>query len=215
MSKVIENLQLQDQLISSAAEHERVMISRDIHDAAVQPYIGLRLGLEALHRDGGAASPLSQKILDLVEMANATVRDLRGYTRGLLEGSELPGGSLGAAILMQAERHKRFHDLDVRTEFAAGSGEMSGRVASQAFYIVVEALSNIVKHTTSRRGFVEVESRKNALCVRVGNEQASDSPTTADFIPKSIQSRVEALGGSLEIQRGARGYTVVRAIIPA
>ena len=99
VSKVVENLQLLDQLVSSAAEHERVMISRDIHDAAVQPYIGLRLGLEALYRDGGATSPLSQKILDLVEMANATVRDLRGYTRGLLEGSELPGGSLGAAIL--------------------------------------------------------------------------------------------------------------------
>ena len=116
VSKVVENLQLLDQLVSSAAEHERVMISRDIHDAAVQPYIGLRLGLEALYRDGGATSPLSQKILDLVEMANATVRDLRGYTRGLLEGTEIPGGSLGAAILMQTERHKRFHGLDVTTD---------------------------------------------------------------------------------------------------
>ena len=89
MSKVVENLQLLDQLVSSAAEHERVMISRDIHDATVQPYIGLRLGLEALYRDGGSTSPLSQKILDLIEMANATVRDLRGYTRGLLEGAEI------------------------------------------------------------------------------------------------------------------------------
>ena len=134
---------------------------------------------------------------------------------GYSKEAELPGGSLGAAILMQTERHQRFHDLEVRADFAAGTGEMSGRVASQAFYIVVEALSNIVKHTTSRRGFVEVESRKGALCVRVGNEQASDSPASPDFIPKSIKSRVEALGGSLEIQQGAQGYTVVRAIIPA
>jgi signal transduction histidine kinase len=214
VSKVIENLQLLDQLVSSAAEHERVMISRDIHDAAVQPYIGLRLGLEALYRDGGATSPLSQKIIDLVEMANATVRDLRGYTRGLLEGTEIPGGSLAAAILMQTERHKRFYGLDVTTDVDVQSGEMSARFASQVFYIVVEALSNVVKHTTARRAFVEVDSRAGSVCVRVGNEQSSDCHAAPDFMPKSIKSRVEALGGSLEVQRSAQGYTVVHATIP-
>ena len=190
------------------------MISRDIHDAAVQPYIGLRLGLEALYRDGGATSPLSQKILDLVEMANATVRDLRGYTRGLLEGTEIPGGFLGAAILMQAERHKRFYGLDVTTEIDVKSGEMTGRFASQIFHIVVEALSNVVRHTASRVVFVEVTSRADSVCVSVGNAQPIDSPASPPFVPKSIKSRVEALGGAFEVRCGARGYTVVHAVIP-
>ena len=214
VSKLVENLQLLDELILSAAEHERVMISRDIHDAAVQPYIGLRLGLEALYRDGGATSPLSQKIMDLVDMANATVRDLRGYTRGLLESSEIPGGTLGAAISMQTERHKRFFGLDVTTDVDVKSAQMSGRFASQVFYIVVEALSNVVKHTASRRVFVEVNSDAGSVCVRVGNEQAVDWDAALDFVPKSIKSRVEALGGSLEVLHGVRGYTVVHAIIP-
>lgn len=214
VSKVVENLQLLDELVSSAAEHERAMISRDIHDAAVQPYIGLRLGLEALYRDGGATSPLSQKIVELMEMANATVRDLRGYTRGLLSGTEIPGGSLGAAILMQTERHKRFYGLDVATGIDVKSGEMSGRLASQVFYIVVEALNNVVKHTASRRAFVEVKSRAGSVCVRVGNEQPVDSHAAPEFVPKSIKSRVESLGGSLEVQHGAQGHTVVHAVIP-
>jgi signal transduction histidine kinase len=214
VSKVVENLQLLDQLVSRAAERERVMISRDIHDAAVQPYIGLRLGLEALYRDGGSTSPLSQKILDLVEMANATVRDLRGYTRGLREGPEIPGGSLGSAILMQTERHKRFHDLDVTSDVDAESRAMNGRAASQVFYIVVEALSNVVKHTASRRAFVEVKSRMGVVCVRVSNEQSTDTQAAPDFVPQSIKSRVEALGGSFEVQRSAHGYTVVQASIP-
>lgn len=215
VSKLVENLQLLDELVSSAAEHERVMISRDIHDAAVQPYIGLRLGLEALYRDGGATSPLSGKIMDLVEMANATVRDLRGYTRGLLDGTELPGGSLEAAILMQTERHKRFFGLDVATDIDVKSAGMSGRLASQVFYIVVEALSNIVKHTASRRAFVEVKSGAGCVCVRIGNEGVVDAPASTDFVPKSIKSRVEALGGSLEVRHGVRGYTVVNATLPA
>ncbi|HYH40785.1 MAG TPA: hypothetical protein VD867_02285 [Burkholderiales bacterium] len=214
VSKVIENLQLVDELISSAAEHERAMISRDIHDAAVQPYIGLRLALEALYRDGGSTSPLSQKILDLVEMANATVHDLRGYTRGLVAGSEIPGGSLSAALLMQADRHKRFYGLDITTDVDAKSGALGGRFASQVFYIVVEALSNVVKHTTARRAFVEVKSHAGSVGVRVGNEQSLDPDAAPDFIPRSIKSRVAALGGSLEVQHGPRGHTVVHAVIP-
>lgn len=214
VSKVVENLQLIDALISSAAERERLMISRDIHDSTIQPYIGLRLGLEALYRDGGAASPLSRKILDLIEMANATVRDLRGFTRGLLEGAEIPGGSFEAAILMQAERHKQFHGLDVTTRVDVKNDEMSRRFASQIFFIVVEALSNIVKHTGSKRAFVEVKSHAGSVCVRVGNEQLIDAHAVPEFIPKSIKSRVEALCGSIEIQRGLHNYTVVQAIIP-
>jgi signal transduction histidine kinase len=214
VSKVVENLQLLEQLVSSAAEHERVMISRDIHDAAIQPYIGLRLGLEALYRDGGATSPLSQKILDLVEMANATVRDLRGYTSGLLTGSEVPGGSLRAGIVMQAERHKQFYGLDITIDVDVKSGDMNGRLASQVFYIVMEALSNVVKHTASRRAFIEVTSRADLVCVRVGNEQPRGLETAPYFVPKSIKSRIAALGGSLDVQHGSGNYTVIHATLP-
>lgn len=214
VSKVVENLQLLDELVSSAAEHERAMISRDIHDAAVQPYIGLRLGLEALYREGGEANPLSHKIQELMEMANATVHDLRGYTRGLLSGAEIPGGSLGAAILMQTERHRRFYGLEITTDVDPQIRQMSGRLASQVFYVVVEALSNVVKHTAARRGFVEVQAGAGFISVRVGNKQPPGFPEAGDFVPKSIESRMESLGGSLKVQHAADGYTVVHAILP-
>ena len=214
VSKVVESLQLLDELVSSAAEHERLMISCDIHDAAVQPYIGLRLGLEALYRDGGATSPLSQKILDLLEMANATVRDLRGYTSGLLAGSEVPGGSLHVAILMQADRHRRFYGLDITVDVDVKSGKLSGRVAAQVFYIVVEALSNVVKHTAARRAFIEVTCRAGLVSVRVGNEGVPGSRVAPSFIPKSIKSRVAALGGSLDVQHSPGSHTVIHATLP-
>jgi signal transduction histidine kinase len=211
VAKVVENLQLVDELVSSAAEHERVLISRDIHDAAVQPYIGLRLALEALQREPDTAAR-ERKIQDLVDMANATVRDLRGYTRGLVAG-EIPGGSLRAGILMQADRHRRFHGLEISTDVAAEAGELSGRFASHVFYIVVEALANVVKHTASRRTFIEVWSTQGGLHVRVGNEHAAGTQAPASFVPKSIKSRVEALGGSLELQHTA-SHTVVHATVP-
>ena len=41
---------------------ERQKISRDIHDSAVQPYIGLKLALEALARKIPPEHPLSRDV---------------------------------------------------------------------------------------------------------------------------------------------------------
>jgi signal transduction histidine kinase len=212
VAKVAEGLRLVDELISSAAEHERALISRDIHDAAVQPYIGLRLGLEALYRHANG-SVLEPRILDLIDMANATVRDLRGYTRGLLSG-EVPGGSLRAAILMQGERHKRFYALDIETRVDDASGDLQGRFAAHVFYIVVEALANVVKHTAARRAFVEVRTIGETVHLRVGNEHSTGANESHEFVPKSIKSRVEELGGALAVEHTAEAYTVVHASFP-
>ena len=213
VAKVVENLQLVDELISSAAEHERLMISRDIHDAAVQPYIGLRLALEALYRQS-AGSALAPRILDLVEMASATVRDLRGFTRGLLAGGDIPGESLHEAVLMQADRYGRFYGLRIATRLDQESANLNGRFAAHVFYIVVEALTNIVKHTAARRAFVEVSVEDSRVSIRVGNEESAGDET-AGFVPKSIKSRVEALGGTFAVQHGTGGYTVVHATLPS
>src|SRR5262249_3855081 len=53
MATVVEYLELIDEIVLKTAEQERRLISRDIHDAAIQPYLGLRLGLEVLQRENG------------------------------------------------------------------------------------------------------------------------------------------------------------------
>lgn len=42
----VENVELLNQLASSAADNRRQKISLDIHDSTIQPYIGLKLGID-------------------------------------------------------------------------------------------------------------------------------------------------------------------------
>ena len=53
ISRVVESMHLMDELVSESAKHERFRISLDIHDTTIQPYIGLKLGLDALNRLAG------------------------------------------------------------------------------------------------------------------------------------------------------------------
>ncbi|MEO7579953.1 MAG: hypothetical protein ABIT83_20285, partial [Massilia sp.] len=61
----IENVYLLDRLASLAALRERRTIGRDLHDSAIQPYIGLNGMLTALRRKTGADNPVREDIEEL------------------------------------------------------------------------------------------------------------------------------------------------------
>jgi signal transduction histidine kinase len=214
MGNVVANRRLLDEIRQTAAEHERLLISRDIHDAAVQPYIGLRLGLEALHKDAGDTHALAPRMLELIDMANAAVHELRTYTRGLQHGVDLPGGSLEKALHIQAARYRRFYGLDVSIDISPCKTAASGRMASQIFHIAVEGLSNIVRHTQAKRARLSVREDAGLVHIAIANEEPRDRATSATFVPRSIEIRVKALGGFLDVRRHVAGYTVVQASIP-
>ena len=48
--RIVEQAALVDQLQDENASHERARIGRDLHDSAIQPYLGLKYAVEALAR---------------------------------------------------------------------------------------------------------------------------------------------------------------------
>lgn len=213
ISVVVENMSLMEELISRAAEHERLKISRDLHDTTIQPYIGLKLALDALQRDAGADSPVAPRIAELVDMAGMTIRDLRSYMASLKEQTPMPGEFLVAAVKKQAERLGRFYGIavEVQSDILA---HLNGRIAAEVFQIISEGLSNILRHTSAKAALVQILCEGSILMLKIGNAAGSDPPAAGDFTPRSIQERVQALGGATYVERSADGYTTVHLMIP-
>jgi signal transduction histidine kinase len=213
LSTVVENMQLMEDLISRATEHERSRISRDLHDTAIQPYIGLKLALEALQREAGTDGPLGQRLSGLVAMADMTIRDLRDYATTLKEETALPGDFLIAAVKKQADRLGRFYGLEIEVKSDI-SAPLKGRIAAEAFQIISEGLSNVMRHTTARNAFVVILCENSSLLLQIGNEAGAGGPGTRNFTPRSIHERTQALGGTMFVERRPDGYTVVHVTIP-
>ena len=87
-----ERSDLLEQLQRETAAHERERIGRDLHDSAVQPYLGLKYGLEALARQAGAHNPISPKIAELVRMTTEELQTLRDVVSGLRSGQDPASG---------------------------------------------------------------------------------------------------------------------------
>lgn len=213
MSTVVENMSLVEQLISRAAEHERLAISRDLHDTTIQPYIGIKLALEALYREAGAGNAISQRISDLINMAEMTIRDLRQYASTLKDKTAMPGELLVTAVKNQSERLGRFYGIQVEVTSDI-SPRLQGRLAAEAYQIIAEGLSNVLRHTATKSAFVTILCENSHLLLKIGNDAEPGENGTKKFMPRSINERVQMLGGRAFVEQRPGGQTVVHVTIP-
>lgn len=213
MATIVENIRLVEELITGAAESERLLMSRDLHDTTIQPYIGLKLALDGLYREAGESNPLAPRISDLIEMTESTIYDLRNYAATLKDNSPMPGEFLIDAMAKQADRLRRFYgiDVDIKSEI---SPELKGRLAAEIFQIVSESLSNVLRHTAAKKAFVSISCENSRLLLQVGNENPAEAGNVVRFMPRSIYERVRAMGGETIVEQGNEGFTVVRVAIP-
>jgi signal transduction histidine kinase len=208
---MIDNMRLVDRFASEASEYERQKISRDIHDSAIQPYIGLKLGLDALRRQVADNDPVSTGLAELAEKTNSVIRDLRRYVGGLQDRSS---SDFVNALVSSVQRHARkfgeLYEIEVEVK-AASEININDRLAAEVFQIVQEGLSNIKRHTASSTATISMMSRNGDLILDIENESSNLDKT---FTPRSITDRATALGGRVSVTATDDGRTIVSVIIP-
>ena len=211
---LVENIALLDTLASGAAFRERQKIARDLHDTTIQPYIGLRHGLNALRASAAPDNPLVGELDKLIDMSTQVIADLRHMAQSVKSGVQREELELVFALRRQAEQLKKFFGLDVEI-VADQAFHVSDRLAAEVFQIVNEGMSNMRKHTTARGGRVVLARDAHMLTISIENERAAGvAAQAADFMPVSITERTQALGGTVQVGHGANGATLVRVDIP-
>lgn len=209
---MIDNVRLVDRFASEASEYERQRISRDIHDSAIQPYIGLKLGLEALRRQVPDTDPLSAGLSELAEKTNSVIKDLRTYVGELQDrGSSDFVNALVSSVQRHARKFGELYDIEVEVR-APSAININDRLAAEVFQIVQEGLSNIKRHTASSTAIISMMTRNGDMILDI--ENASSSSDGKTFTPRSITDRAVALGGRVSVTASDDGPTIVSVIIP-
>ncbi len=208
---VIENIELLDQMASQAASQERLKIGLDLHDTAIQPYIGLKLGLSALRNKASADNPLIEDLEKLTAMTAKVINDLRRYARMFENGPGQTEPILLVVLRQQAAQVREFYGIDIAV-YVEGELNVSDRLTAEVLQIVREGLSNICKHTIAQRGSVKLRCTDGWLKIEIENE--GNGAQSVDFRPRSITQRAAALGGKAQVKREPSGNTAVHIEIP-
>jgi signal transduction histidine kinase len=192
--------------IVAAADAERRRIERNLHDGAQQRLVTLSvaLGLEASRADASAADVLS-RAQDEVEQAIAELRELaRGIHPTLLRDE-----GLHAAVEALARRAP----LPVTVQSTVRD-RLPDPVELAAYFVVAEALTNVVKHASASEASVLLEQEPVTLRATVTDDGVGGARITPDSGLAGLRDRLEALDATLSIKSEADQGTTVCAEIP-
>jgi hypothetical protein len=87
----------------------------------------------------------------------------------------LSGPQLLTKIDEQRRRYETFHGINVEVR-ADRALAVSNSAGVEAYQVVCEALSNVVRHTSAKRAFVDLRCDGNNLAIEVGNDSSFDNP---------------------------------------
>jgi signal transduction histidine kinase len=208
--RLIEHVKILDHMASAAAAVERRRIVTDLHDSAIQPYIGLKMGLEALREQANPANPLAAPIDRLLAMTASVIHDLRSFVRELEREHVAPADALASGIQERARNFRDHFGMQVEVEISE-TLEVSDRLAAEVLQLVSEGLSNVRKHTSASRCRILLASHGKMLDLRIDNPWDKGEPPR--FQPRSLMTRARALGGHVAVDTGD-GHTVVHITIP-
>jgi PAS domain S-box-containing protein len=204
-----EELRASRERIIEAADAARRRIERDLHDGAQQRLVALALTLRRaqalLKRDPGAAVQALDEASEALENALGELRELaRGIHPAVLSEHGLP-----AALSALANRVPLIVHCDVRLDQRPREP-----VEAAAYYVVAEALTNVVRYAGVGEAHVHAEHVDGGLRVEVVDAGAGGADPASGSGLRGLADRVEALGGTLEVRSPAGEGTVVRAELP-
>ena len=194
----------------SASDAERKRLERNLHDGAQQHLVSVshavHLGLRMLREQPERAEEHFQRAL--VEL-NAAHDELRELARGL-HPQILTVQGLAAAVRSLARRAP----IPVTVITVDDAQRWSPLVESAAYYVVSEALTNVLKYSQASTATIRVLTRDDRLTVEVADDGRGGAQPANGSGLGGLKDRVEALDGSFEVHSPPGVGTRVRAELP-
>jgi signal transduction histidine kinase len=211
---LLERCDLLEQLQRESAAGERERIGRDLHDSAIQPYLGLKYGLEALERRAGTDHALHPHVVQLVQLATDELQTLRDVVGGLRRGDDPTSqeeASL-AALKRVAQRFSSLYGLRVDVS-APDAPRLRGSAAKAVLHMVSETLTNVRRHTSATTVNLTLQVTPTDVVLQVRNDHGFREQLTPAFLPRSLTERAAEFGGGVEVDHQT-DFTEVRITLP-
>ncbi|KNB52988.1 sensor histidine kinase [Streptomyces caatingaensis] len=195
--------------VVDAADAERRRIERDLHDGAQQRLVSLAVNLGLAKATLTDLPEDARRVIDEAHReAKAAIQELSDLVRGL-HPAVLEDRGLDAALSGLAERAP----LPVRVRVDLAS-RPAPAIESVAYFVVSEALANVVKHAQASGAEVAVERFGGILLVVVSDDGVGGADVAGGTGLAGLAKRVASVDGTFSISSPVGGPTVVTVELP-
>ncbi|WP_265595026.1 sensor histidine kinase [Haloferula sp. BvORR071] len=219
MSEMFRNLSTR---IEGLREEDRTRISRELHDQLGQALTGMKMDLRWVEsqlelRDERALNPLTDRLVDVEGQVDDLILSVRRIATDLRPDA-LDELGLPVALKQEAERFVLRTGMPCELEVGELPEKLSPKVATAAFRIFQEALTNVVRHAQASRvqarcaatgEVLELAVADNGRGIGAGLEMDKQSLGLL-----GMRERAEMLGGKVNFTTAESGGTRVQASLP-
>jgi signal transduction histidine kinase len=205
----VEELRNSRARIVEAGTAERRRLERNLHDGAQQRLVALsltmRLAQGRLRKDPDGAEQL---LAGAQEELGRALEELRELARGI-HPAVLSDRGLRAALEALAGRSPVPVELD-----GTPPERLPPPVEAAAYFVVAEALTNVVKYANASQARVSVSRRNGHAIVEVADDGVGGADPGRGSGLRGLADRISALDGTLELSSPEGAGTMLRAEIP-
>lgn len=203
--------------IQRRIEHEHKSLARELHDELGQHVTAIKsMGVSISRRASDEQSPIGQAASLIVESADRihlVVRDMLTRLRPVSLDQFGLADALGDLI---ADWRLKYPEMQFTLRIGPGLEEMPAAVATAAFRIAQESITNAVRHSGAQLVELNLRSLDNMLVLQIqdNGSKAQQEPLTPGFGLSGMDERASAVGGQVEFGRTRAGGVQIRARLP-
>lgn len=182
-----------------AVAEERLRFSRDLHDifGRTLTVVAVKSDLAAELAEAGAAAPAAAQSREVHLLAEEALREVRAVVAGY-RVVDLDAELAGARAMLES--------AGIRPRIIGDAEGIPHPVAAALAWVVREGVTNIVRHSNAANASITLDATSAEAVLTIVNDgarRASDGSTRGSGTGLSgLRSRVEPLGGTLEVSAG-------------
>jgi len=191
-----------------AGDEQRRKLERNLHDGAQQRLVSLALTIRLARRQlEMKPEAVAASLEGAANELDLALEELRELARGL-HPAALTEQGLGPALANLAKR------LPIEVDLSAPDERLPENIEATAYYIVSEALTNVVKHAQARKAKVDMTLAGEVLKFEITDDGRGGADPFAGSGILGLRDRAEAVGGTLFVISPPGKGTVVTAQLP-
>jgi signal transduction histidine kinase len=203
-SEAADNVRASRERIVAAGDQSRQRFERNLHDGAQQRLVSLALELRHDSR-----TKVSVNLAGVANELESILADLRELSHGL-HPTVLSEAGLAGAVKLLARRCPVPVELTVPDDLPP----LDMRTQVAGYYLMSEALANIVKHSRATSVSATFAIHDDDLIVEVSDDGVGGAALGAGSGLIGITDRVEALGGEFVVRSEQGSGTTLMARLP-
>ena len=203
-----QSLRRSRERIVETADRERRRIAQDLHDGLQVKLVLLALEAQQVANGLDPGSPTRGQVTDLRHGIDAAAAELRALVHAVM-----PSALVERGLAMAAE--DLLDRLPMRSTLQVnGVGRLPQSVQSTAYFVVAEAVANVVKHAEAGTVSVQVQEEGGTLTIDVEDDGVGGASMERGTGIRGLLDRVDVLGGELWLTSPRSAGTRLSVALP-